>query len=105
MNIWNQTLRGNAMARHPLHPLPVPGAATYWAEKTAVMMGNTDGYTSIIDSKRTHSAAASSAMRWQKRENAAVTTENKRRLKNGLLLIGSPKPEYWIGYMQGRGAA
>ena len=66
------------MARHPLQPDPVPGAATYWADHTSVVMKCTEGYTSVIETKRTAEAACNAALRWQKRENAAVTKEAKR---------------------------
>lgn len=93
------------MMRHPSQPDPVPGAALYWAAGSQVLMKDTEGHVSCIQACRTEEAAVNAALRWQKKENAVVTKENKRRAKAGEPLLGSPAPEYKIGYMQGRGAA
>ena len=57
---------------------PVPGAASYWAEHTEVLMRCTSGYLSAIQTCRSHEMAIKAAERWQKKENAAVTRANKK---------------------------
>ena len=53
------------------------GAARYWPSHRDVMM-NADGYTSSIQQCRSEEAACNAALKWQKKENAAVTKEAKR---------------------------
>lgn len=66
------------MARHPFQPDPIPGAATYWADHKNVVMKDTEGSLSVIQTCKTEEAACNAALRWQKKENAAVLREAKR---------------------------
>lgn len=63
------------------HPLPLVGAASYFAVGTNVWMRCTDDHHSIIDTKGSHEAALKSAKRWQDKENRAVAKEAKRLAK------------------------
>ena len=56
---------------------PVKGAAGYFAKGCNVWMITPEGDESVIDSKRTYELAQKAAVRWQKKENKAVTKANK----------------------------
>ena len=92
------------MARHPSQPDPVEGAALYWADHKSVMMKSTDGESSCIQTCKSDTAACNAALRWQKKENAAVTKEAARLRKLGVTKL-SDDGSYPPGYMQQRGAA
>jgi len=89
------------MTRHPFQPEPVEGAARYWADGKNVIM-RADGHSSCIQSYKSEEAACNGALRWQKKENAAVVKEAKRRARLGLPAYDE---DFRPGYMQGRGAA
>ena len=91
------------MARHPFQPEPVEGAALYWADHKSVLM-RADGHSSVIQTCKSAEAACNAALRWQKKENAAVLKEAKRLKKLGIAKL-SDDGSYPPGYMQGRGAA
>lgn len=69
-------------------PKPVPGAATYSVSPkqtqgfAVLMFAAADGYRSTIEHKQSQQAALRCAIRYQKRENAVMAREQKRRQKN-----------------------
>jgi hypothetical protein len=69
--------------RLPDHPLPLVGAATYYAHGCDVYMESTDDHVSMIDTKKSNEAALKAAKRWQEKENKAVAKEAKRLAKLG----------------------
>lgn len=60
------------------HPMPVKGAAEYYAYGNEVIMRCTTGEKSVIETKASNASALKSARSWQKRENKAVDKERKR---------------------------
>lgn len=81
------------MTKHPAEtltfkdlPTPVAGAASYSISSCPtggydVVMFDTDAVRSTIEHKPNQQAALRSAIRWQKRENAAVTKAAKATVK------------------------
>jgi hypothetical protein len=66
----------------PDHPTPVAGGARYYAGGLDVLMWDCDdGSVSVVESKRTATAALIAAMKWQIKENKAVEKERKRLAK------------------------
>lgn len=69
-------------------PSPVPGAAKYWpglrkltdATIDVLMLPYGGSHWSCVDTGRNEQAAIRLAIRWQKRENAAVTKAKKGKL-------------------------
>lgn len=66
------------MPKYSQHCYPVKGAATYSVngpnkqKKYDIIMSESNGHSSIIDTKNTHAIAYNAAQRWQKMENRAV---------------------------------
>lgn len=61
------------------HPNPVPGAAQYWADGIDVLMKDTEGHVSVIDTKGTPRSASNAAKKWQIRENKVVASAAKKK--------------------------
>jgi hypothetical protein len=63
------------------HPKPIPGAARYHAEGVEVVMCDTDGNWSTIETCKTEGRALDRAKWWQEREHRVINNAAKQAAK------------------------